>query len=79
MSVSVRSAPAPLVLPALVRAMRPRQWSKNVLVAAAPGAAGVLGQGPVLVDVGLAFLAFERRAGPDRSHDDRERRPSRRC
>jgi decaprenyl-phosphate phosphoribosyltransferase len=42
----------------LLRAMRPRQWAKNVLVAAAPGAAGVLTQADVLVDVALAFAAF---------------------
>jgi decaprenyl-phosphate phosphoribosyltransferase len=87
MSISVRSAPAPLALPALVRAMRPRQWSKNVLVAAAPGAGGVLGQGPVLVDVGLAFLALclvssatyllndVRDAEADRAHPSKRFRP----
>lgn len=42
----------------IVRALRPKQWLKNVLVAAAPGAAGVLTESGVLVDVGLAFIAF---------------------
>jgi decaprenyl-phosphate phosphoribosyltransferase len=42
----------------ILRALRPKQWLKNVLVAAAPGAAGVLTEGDVLVDVGLAFVAF---------------------
>ena len=43
---------------ALLRAMRPRQWIKNVLVAAAPGAAGVLTQPAVAGRVLLAFVAF---------------------
>lgn len=42
----------------ILRALRPKQWLKNVLVAAAPGAAGVLTEPDVLVDVGLAFIAF---------------------
>ena len=42
----------------LVRALRPKQWVKNVLVAAAPGAAGVLTESDSLWRVGLAFVAF---------------------
>src|SRR5215218_8710155 len=42
----------------LVRAMRPKQWVKNVLVAAAPGAAGVLTQADSLGKVALAFVSF---------------------
>ena len=42
----------------LVRALRPKQWVKNVLVAAAPGAAGVLTEADSLWRVGLAFVAF---------------------
>lgn len=42
----------------LLRALRPKQWVKNVLVAAAPGAAGVLTQADSLWRVGLAFVAF---------------------
>jgi decaprenyl-phosphate phosphoribosyltransferase len=38
--------------------MRPRQWTKNVLVATAPLAAGRLLELPVLIGVGLAFIAF---------------------
>jgi decaprenyl-phosphate phosphoribosyltransferase len=45
-------------LPAPLRAMRPRQWVKNVLVAAAPLAAGRLFESQVLIDVALAFVAF---------------------
>lgn len=43
---------------ALVRAMRPRQWSKNLLVAAAPVAAGALAQPGVAVATLLAVVSF---------------------
>jgi decaprenyl-phosphate phosphoribosyltransferase len=43
---------------ALVAAMRPRQWIKNLLVIAAPGAAGALGHDDVPVRVAVAFIAF---------------------
>ena len=42
----------------LVRAVRPRQWVKNVLVLAAPLAAGVIGEADVLAAVAVAFVAF---------------------
>lgn len=42
----------------LLAAMRPRQWVKNLLVLAAPAAAGVLFDVRVLIDAGLAFVAF---------------------
>ena len=42
----------------LVRTMRPRQWVKNVLVLAAPFAGGTIFHLPVLVAVGIAFIAF---------------------
>jgi decaprenyl-phosphate phosphoribosyltransferase len=42
----------------LVRAARPKQWAKNVLVLAAPGAAGVLTHADVIGPVALAFVAF---------------------
>lgn len=46
-------------LPAgLLREARPKQWVKNVLLLAAPGAAGVLTQGDALVPVLLGILAF---------------------
>ncbi|MGZ8762886.1 MAG: decaprenyl-phosphate phosphoribosyltransferase [Acidimicrobiia bacterium] len=41
-----------------VREARPRQWAKNVLVAAAPGAAGVLTHRDALIDTMIAFVAF---------------------
>lgn len=42
----------------LLREARPKQWAKNVLVAAAPGAAGVLGHRHELVRTALGFVAF---------------------
>jgi decaprenyl-phosphate phosphoribosyltransferase len=52
----VANPPSRITAP--VRAMRPRQWVKNVLVATAPLAAGKLLASDVLVHVGLAFVAF---------------------
>jgi len=46
------------VLSALLRTARPKQWLKNVLVFAAPGAAGVLDQGDELALTVLTFVAF---------------------
>ena len=72
---------------ALVRAARPKQWAKNVLVAAAPGAAGVLGEARVLEHTVLAFVAFclvasgtyllndVRDVESDRKHPTKHRRP----
>src|SRR5437016_11207587 len=71
----------------LLRAVRPKQWAKNVLVFAAPGAAGVLGHGDVLVRTVGAFAAFCLAAGglyllndigdveADRRHPVKCRRP----
>ena len=42
----------------LLRSARPKQWLKNVLVFAAPGAAGVLDDGASLGKATLAFVAF---------------------
>ncbi|MGI8458436.1 MAG: decaprenyl-phosphate phosphoribosyltransferase [Propionibacteriaceae bacterium] len=44
--------------PPAVRAVRPRQWVKNLLVLAAPLAAGSIGTPSVLAGAALAFLAF---------------------
>jgi len=52
MTAEVRTAQA------LLRTMRPRQWAKNVLVAAAALAAGVLGDGNNIAIVVGAFVAF---------------------
>ncbi|MCY7344442.1 MAG: decaprenyl-phosphate phosphoribosyltransferase [Pseudonocardia sp.] len=46
------------VLRGVVRTMRPRQWVKNVLVLAAPFAAGDLLTGGIVVNLALAFVAF---------------------
>jgi decaprenyl-phosphate phosphoribosyltransferase len=45
-------------LTGLVRAIRPRQWVKNVLVLAAPMAAGMIGEPKVLLAAAVAFVAF---------------------
>src|SRR4051812_32401978 len=42
----------------LVRTARPKQWMKNVLVVAAPAAAGVLDQRSSVLDTIVAFVAF---------------------
>ena len=43
---------------ALLRACRPRQWAKNVLVLAAPLAAGAITQPSIIGEVALAFVSF---------------------
>ena len=43
---------------ALVRGIRPRQWSKNILVLAAPVAAGIAFQPRAVLETGVAVLAF---------------------
>jgi decaprenyl-phosphate phosphoribosyltransferase len=74
-------------LRAAVTTARPRQWLKNALVIAAPGAAGALGRDHVPLRVGLAFVAFcllasgiyaindVRDAEEDRRHPTKRRRP----
>ena len=48
----------PSRVPATLRAMRPRQWMKNVLVLTAPLAAGRIIEADVLVGCLLAFVSF---------------------
>jgi decaprenyl-phosphate phosphoribosyltransferase len=50
--------PSASLLSGLIRTARPKQWIKNVLVVAAPAAAGVLGHASVIVDTIIAFVAF---------------------
>ncbi len=52
------AAGGPGVVRSLVVAARPRQWIKNLLVFAAPGAAGVLFQPAALALTIVAFVAF---------------------
>ncbi|PFG15899.1 decaprenyl-phosphate phosphoribosyltransferase [Propionicimonas paludicola] len=55
---SANAAPKKSALPAWLRAMRPKQWVKNVLVLAAPLASGRLLEPGVLLASALAFVAF---------------------
>jgi decaprenyl-phosphate phosphoribosyltransferase len=48
----------PSTLRAALRTARPKQWAKNVLVFAAPAAAGVLDQREELFETLVAFVAF---------------------
>ncbi len=50
--------PKPHLLAGIVRALRPKQWLKNVLVFAAPVAAGVIREGDILTKSLAAFGAF---------------------
>ena len=58
MAEGLQTARRPSVVGGVLRAMRPKQWLKNVLVVAAPGAGGVLTHGDVIGSVVLAFVAF---------------------
>ena len=81
-----RNDDAPMIA-GLLRTGRPKQWLKNVLVFAAPGAAGVLDEGPSLGRAALAFVAFCLAASgtyfwndvldveADRSHPTKRNRP----
>src|SRR3954447_20838106 len=59
-SATHKDPPAPTMstLGGLLRTARPRQWSKNVLVFAAPAAAGVLGQADQLAKTLIALVCF---------------------
>ena len=74
-------------MPPLLRTARPRHWLKNVLVFAAPGAAGVLDEPDQLLKTLLAFVAMCLAASgtyfwndvldveADRAHPTKSRRP----
>ena len=80
-------APAMGLAAGLIRTARPRQWIKNLLVFAAPGAAGVLTHGTALRRSLLAFAIFCLAASGtyfmndaldyhvDRLHPDKRHRP----
>src|SRR5215210_3684835 len=55
--VDIRPPAMPLAR-GLVRTARPHQWVKNLLVFAAPGAAGVLTDLPTLLRAATAFWVF---------------------
>ena len=58
-SLRAELIPLPPAVPhPLLAATRPRQWTKNVLVIAAPGAAGILARPWVLAHVSIAFVAL---------------------
>jgi len=85
--VAGSGAAAPRAIAGLLAATRPRQWLKNVLVLAAPAAAGTLSDGDAAARVLLAVLAFclASAAGyllndvcdaeEDRRHPTKRRRP----
>ena len=50
--------PPASLISGLIRTARPKQWMKNVLVVAAPAAAGVLDHPSVMLDTFIAFVAF---------------------
>jgi decaprenyl-phosphate phosphoribosyltransferase len=80
-------APRPSLLLALVRTARPKQWLKNLLVVAAPGAAGVLTNPSQIGRTAVAFVALcltasgtyflndALDADADRSHPTKRNRP----
>jgi decaprenyl-phosphate phosphoribosyltransferase len=82
-----RAGGALSLLGGLVRLARPRQWTKNLLVFAAPAAAGVLDNTGPAVDALIAFVAFclaasgtyyindARDAEADRLHPTKRNRP----
>jgi decaprenyl-phosphate phosphoribosyltransferase len=82
-----RAARATPRSPAILRLVRPRQWPKNVLVLAAPFAAGSVLDGDIPVRTALAFVSFclvasgtycvndARDVAADRAHPTKSRRP----
>jgi decaprenyl-phosphate phosphoribosyltransferase len=71
----------------LIKAVRPRQWVKNILVLAAPVAAGAVGDADVIARTAIAFVVFSMAASciylvndaldveADRAHPTKRYRP----
>jgi decaprenyl-phosphate phosphoribosyltransferase len=86
-AVAQRAPASRAIAPALVRAARPGQWPKNLLLLAAPVAAGVVGHRHVLLAVCAGVAAFCLTASGgylvndaidaehDRRHPDKRHRP----
>jgi len=86
-SPAERRVRPPGLLGGLVRTARPRQWVKNLLVLAAPAAAGALGSRTVLERLAVVLALFTCAsaatyllndvldAEADRAHPDKRRRP----
>ncbi|MEV0947136.1 decaprenyl-phosphate phosphoribosyltransferase [Rhodococcus sp. NPDC049939] len=55
---AVATGPPSSLAAGIVKAVRPRQWVKNVLVLAAPVAAGTATESGVLISVAIAFVVF---------------------
>lgn len=86
---SAKRKPPKNLLDGMIKALRPRQWVKNVLVLAAPLAAGseVLMRRETLIDVAIAFVVFcmaasaiylvndARDVEADRAHPTKQFRP----
>ena len=59
MSARPNAARSPrLSIGVVIRACRPRQWSKNLLLLAAPAAAGVIAHASVAANLAVAIVAF---------------------
>jgi len=81
------AVPVPPLWRSVLRTARPKQWIKNLLVFAAPAAAGVLDHGGALLRTGVAFVGFcfaasgtyllndARDAAADRLHPTKRHRP----
>ncbi|MEH3156278.1 MAG: decaprenyl-phosphate phosphoribosyltransferase [Gordonia paraffinivorans] len=85
-TVEVKGPPKTLAA-GLVKAVRPRQWVKNILVLAAPVAAGAVGDADVIARTAIAFVVFSMAASciylvndaldveADRAHPTKRYRP----
>jgi decaprenyl-phosphate phosphoribosyltransferase len=86
-AVRAGGQPQGTTLEGMVKAVRPRQWVKNLLVLAAPVLSGQAGDGPVLAGAAIAFVAFSLAASgiylvndvrdveEDRRHPKKQHRP----